>query len=80
MVSPENRLLVMVNLLVSATNSAWNLILALIVVNRLIFRTQKAELFFRLSTWASKWCLLALPDKEEQSCEVQWFLESLISC
>ena len=59
---------------------AWNLVLALIMVNRLTFRTQKAEVSFRLSIWASKWCLLDLLDKEEQSCEVQWFQESLISC
>jgi hypothetical protein len=59
---------------------AWNLVLALIMVNRLTFRTQKAELSFRLSIWASNWCLLDLLDKEEQSCEVQWFQESLISC
>jgi hypothetical protein len=50
------------------------------MVNRLAFRTQKTELFFRLSIWASKWCPLDLLDKEGRSCEVQWFQESSISC
>ena len=59
---------------------AWNLVLPLIMVNRLAFRTQKTELFFRLSIWASKWCPLDLLDKEGRSCEVQWFQESSISC
>ena len=58
----------------------WNLVFALIMVNRLTFRTQKAKVFFRPSIWESNWCLLALLDKEERSCEVQWFQESLISC
>jgi hypothetical protein len=58
----------------------WNLVFALIMVSRLNFRTQKTKVFFRLSIWASNWCRLALLDKEERSCEVQWFQESLISC
>lgn len=79
MVSPENRLLVMVHLLWTSM-LAWNFVPALIMVNRLTFRTQKANIFFRPIIWASKWCPSGLLDKEGRSCGVQWFQESSISC